>query len=92
MEVKIELNQDTVDKLLKMKGYKVEKVLVHYQKFRYTRDDKYGKCWYTIAYPINDRPKALDEEIVKMEDVQHLHYDKVVSNLFNETLVEKILC
>ena len=92
MEIKIELNQDTVDKLLKMKGYTVEKVLVYYQKFHYTREDKYGKFWMHIAYPINDRPKVLDDEIVKMEDVQDMKYDKVVNDLFNKALTEKILC
>ena len=91
MEVKINLPEEAVDKLLEKKGYVVEKVLVHYQKFRYTREDKYGKFYKTIAYPKDNRPKVLDNEIVKASDVTFMDYNMVVNNLFNELLLEKVL-
>ena len=91
MEVKINLPEEAVDKLLKKQGYVVEKVLVHYQKFRYTREDKYGKFYKVIAYPKDNRPKVLDNEIVKDSDVTFMDYNIVVNNLFNELLLEKML-
>lgn len=91
MEVKINLPEETVDKLLKKKGYVVEKVLVHYQKFRYTREDKWGKFYKTIAYPKDNRPKVLDNEVITLDEVKHLDYNMVVNNLFNELLLEKVL-
>lgn len=91
MEVKINLPEEAVDKLLKKQGYVVEKVLVHYKKFRYTREDKYGKFYKTIAYPKDNRPKVLDNEVITLDEVKHLDYNMVVNNLFNELLLEKVL-
>jgi hypothetical protein len=91
MEVKINLPEEAVDKLLEKKGYVVEKVLVHYKKFRYTREDKYGKFYKTIAYPKDNRPKVLDNEVITLDEVKHLDYNIVVNNLFNELLLEKLL-
>jgi hypothetical protein len=91
MEVKINLPEEAVDKLLEKKGYVVEKVLVHYKKFRYTREDKYGKFYKTIVYSKDNRPKVLDNEIVKDSDVTFMDYNIVVNNLFNELLLEKVL-
>lgn len=91
MEVKINLPEEAVDKLLKKQGYVVEKVLVHYKKFRYTREDKYGKFYKSIAYPKDNRPKVLDNEVITLDEVKHLDYNMVVNNLFNELLLEKVL-
>jgi hypothetical protein len=91
MEVKINLPEEAVDKLLEKKGYVVEKVLVHYKKFRYTREDKWGKFYMPIAYPKDNRPKVLDNETILMTEVQDMNYDKVANHLFNELLLEKVL-
>lgn len=91
MEVNINLPEEAVDKLLEKKGYVVENVLVHYQKFHYTREDKYGKFYKTIAYLKDNRPKVLDNEVITLDEVKHLDYNMVVNNLFNELLLEKVL-
>lgn len=91
MEIKITLSEETIDKLLKMKGYVVEDILVHYPKFHYTTEGKYGKAWIKIVYLANGKPKVLDNDIIMIKDVENMKFDKVVNNLFNEVLVEKLL-
>lgn len=91
MEIKIDLSEEAIDKLLKVKGYTVEEVSIHYPKFHYTSEDKYGKFMKRIAYPTNDRPKVLDNEIIKSTDVNGMDYQTVINKLFNEMLIEKLL-
>lgn len=91
MEIKIVLSDEAIEKLLDKKGYVVEKVLVHYQKFHYTREDKWGKFYMPIAYPKDNRPKVLDNEVIRLDEVKHLDYNMTVNNLFNEVLLEKML-
>ena len=91
MEVKIYLTEETIDKLLKAKGYEVKEVLVHYPKFHYTTEGKYGKFYRKIVYPTNDKPKVLDKEFITSFDIDGMDYKTVVTNLFNEVLIEKLL-
>jgi hypothetical protein len=91
MEVKIYLTEEAIDKLLKAKGYEVKEVLVHYPKFHYTTEGKYGKYWRKIVYPKDNKPKLLDKEFITSFDIDGMTYEKVVNDLFNEVLIEKLL-
>ena len=91
MEVKITLSEDAIDKLLKIKGYVVEDILVHYPKFHYTTEGEYGKYWRKIAYPKNNKPKVLDNDTIMAKDVEDMLFGQVVNNLFNEILLEKLI-
>lgn len=90
MEVKIDLSEEAINKLLEMKGYEVKEVLVHYPKFHYATEG-YGKYLKKIVYPKDNKPKLLDNEIIMVEDVDVMDYNKVVNSLFNEVLNEKLL-
>lgn len=91
MEVKIVLSEEAIDKMLKMKGYEVKEVLVHYPKFHYTTEGNYGKYWKKIAFPKDNKPKLIDNDVIMAKDVDIMGYDKVVNDLFNEMLIEKML-
>jgi hypothetical protein len=65
--------------------------LVHFPKFHYTTEGKYGKYLKKIVYPKDNKPKVLDKEIITSFDIDGMDYETVVTNLFNEVLIEKLL-
>ena len=90
MEIKINLSEDMVNSLLRKWGYTKEDVKISYPIHNIV--NWRGECWKTVIYPKNDRPHILNKKEIRFEDIQDIIYDGVINKLFNEALVEKLLC
>ena len=91
MEVKINLNEEQVHKILKMNGYTTENVLVYYNLYEdYILDGepmKMGSYYLRVAYPEGQRPIFFEHEKIMANDARYYAVDNVVNSLFKITLL-----
>lgn len=96
MEIKIELEDWKCENLIAMNYYNVEEVTAYYSYDinpygnNYT-EDNLKPIKIKIAYPINEKPTALEKQYPMLEDLEDYKYEKVVSKLFSEMLWRMIL-
>lgn len=96
MEIKIELEDWKCENLIAMNHYNVEEVTAYYPYNinpygnNYT-EDNLKPIKIKIAYPIYEKPTALEKQYPMLEDLEKYKYEKVVSKLFSEMLWRMIL-
>lgn len=96
MEIKIELEDWKCENLIAMNHFAVEEVTAYYSCDANPYGDNYTEdnlkpIKIKIAYPINEKPTALEKQYPMLEDLENYKYEKVVSKLFSEMLWRMIL-
>ena len=89
MQINLEINDGVIDKLLEKKGYVTKDILVHFPLVYSVSG--YGSYYMKISYPIYNKPKCLDNEIVLVDDVKDYEYKIVVNKLISDLIAEKLL-
>lgn len=96
MEIKIELEDWKCENLIAMNHFVVEEVIAYFSYDTNPYGNKYTEdnlrpIKIKIAYPINEKPTALEKQHPMLEDLENYKYEKVVSKLFSEMLWRTIL-
>lgn len=89
MQINLEINDGVIDKLLEKKGYVTKDILVHFPLVYSVSG--YGSYYMKISYPMYNKPKCLDNEIVLVDDVKDYEYKIVVNKLISDLIAEKLL-
>lgn len=89
MQINLEINDGVIDKLLEKKGYITKDILVHFPLVYSVSG--YGSYYMKISYPMYNKPKCLDNEIVLVDDVKDYEYKIVVNKLISDLIAEKLL-
>ena len=89
MQINLEINDGVIDKLLEKKGYVTKDILVHFPLVYSVSG--YGSYYMKISYPMHNKPKCLDNEIVLVDDVKDYEYKIVVNKVISDLIAEKLL-
>ena len=89
MQINLEINDGVIDKLLEKKGYITKDILVHFPLVYSVSG--YGSYYMKVSYPMYNKPKCLDNEIVLVDDVKDYEYKIVVNKLISDLIAEKLL-
>jgi len=96
MKIEIELENWKCEYLIAMNHFTVEEVTAYYSHDinpygnDYT-EDNLKPIKIKIAYPIGEKPTALEKQYPMLEDLEKYEYEKVVNKLFSEMLWRTIL-
>ena len=96
MKIEIELENWKCEEIIAKNHFTVEEVTAYYSYDinpygnDYT-EDNLKSIKIKIAYPINEKPTALEKQYPMLEDLEKYKYEKVVSKLFSEMLWRIIL-
>lgn len=89
MQINLEINDGVIDKLLEKKGYVTKDILVHFPLVYSVSG--YGSYYMKVSYPMYNKPKCLDNEIVLVDDVKDYEYKIVVNKVISDLIAEKLL-
>ena len=97
MEIKIDLPSWKCDDILKIHEFVTEDVTAYYGSSNTpygdsnAHNDELKPISIKIAYPRCCRPQELENEFPMLHVLNDFAYDKVVNNLFNDMLWQKIV-
>lgn len=96
MVLNINLSPDYCDAILSKCGYVTETVTASFPKYMdsYGKNDEIDRELFTIdvkvAYEKGKRPSFLDKDVIMTEECSEIRYERVVEDVFNKMLLEKL--
>lgn len=96
MVLNINLSPDYCDAILSKRGYVTETITASFPKYMdsYGKNDEIDREMFTIdvkvAYEEGKRPSFLDKDVVTTEECSEVRYERVVEDVFNKMLLEKL--
>jgi hypothetical protein len=93
MKIDINVSKEDCELILKEFGYTSEKVILYHNLLDIPddSDDNLRGVEYMVAYPVNDKPKVLDENKPMADECDDILYDNVMSKLFNKLIMKAII-